>query len=148
MKSLLEQQQINKNNLNSLKLEEIGLISEEEINDNVPSTNVDLDAKRDKLIQEYQTEMQKLKNLHENEKQEKEIVIKQIKSIKEEYQKNIQQLNEEIKEKHKKEVSSKEEILNRIETLKAAMIGGEKADDKELSERRRKKKIAAEKRAR
>lgn len=115
----------------------------EEINKNIPSTNADLDLKRDQLIEEYQAEMEKLKNLHENEKTEKENVLKQIETIKQEYERNIEALNNEMKAK----VPSKEEILERIETLKAAMIGGEKADDKELSERRRKKKLAAERRA-
>lgn len=121
---------------------------EDEVNKNLNSSNGELDAKRDKLIQDYQVEMLKLKHLHENEKSEKEKVLKQIEAIKEEYEKNIQVLNGEMKKRHEKQVASKEEILNRIETLKAAMIGGEKADDKELSERRRKKKLAAERRAR
>lgn len=107
---------------------------------NKQSTNHDLDAKRDKLIQEYQQEMLKLKNLHENEKNEKENVMKQIETLKEEYETNLEKLNNENK-------CSKEEIVNRIEALKKAMIGGEKADDRELSERRKRKKMAAEKRA-
>lgn len=40
-------------------------IEEAEINKNVASKNVELDAKRDKLLQEYQKEMDKLRNLHE-----------------------------------------------------------------------------------
>ncbi|XP_044260407.1 osmotic avoidance abnormal protein 3 isoform X4 [Tribolium madens] len=119
----------------------------EEVKEIEISSNSDLDAKRDRLIQEYQQEMEKLKNLHENEKNEKENVLKQIESIKEEYEKNIEKLNSEIQEKKKKELCSKEEILSRIEAMKNAMIGGEKANDKELSERRKRKKLAAEKRA-
>ncbi|KAK4878464.1 hypothetical protein RN001_010970 [Aquatica leii] len=127
------------NRLNTpLKIEDI---SDEvfEINKNV------IDSKRDLLIQEYQEEMTKLKNLHENEKSEKEIILKQIESIKKEYQIHLEQLNQEMEERKPKS-TSKEEILNRIETLKASMIGGEKADDKELSERRKRKKLASEKR--
>lgn len=119
-----------------------------EVNKNISCLNADLDAKRDKLIQEYQAEMEKLKNLHENEKTEKENVLKQIEAIKEEYEKNIEKLNAEMKNKHERKVRSKEEILQRIEELKAVMIGGEKADDKELSERRKRKKLAAQRRAR
>lgn len=107
-----------------------------------------LDAKRDKLIQEYQEEMKRLRGLHETEKHEKEIVLRQIEAIKAEYQKNIKQLNDDIEDKQKKEQCNEEEIVKRIETLRAAMIGGEKANDKELSERRRRKKLAAERRAR
>ncbi|XP_076257161.1 kinesin family member 3C isoform X1 [Rhynchophorus ferrugineus] len=121
-------------------------INKTEINKNIQSKNSELDAKRDKLLQEYQNEMEKLRNLHENEKHEKEIVLKQIQTIKQEYEENIRRLNEEIKDNHK-EVCPKEEILKRIEVLKKSLIGGEKADDKELSERRLKKKIAAERRA-
>ncbi|XP_015836302.1 osmotic avoidance abnormal protein 3 isoform X6 [Tribolium castaneum] len=119
----------------------------EEVKEIETSPNSDLDAKRDQLIQEYQQEMEKLKNLHECEKHEKENVLKQIDLIKDEYEKNIEKLNSEIQEKKRKELCSKEEILNRIEALKNAMIGGEKANDKELSERRKRKKQAAEKRA-
>ncbi|XP_066255628.1 osmotic avoidance abnormal protein 3-like isoform X6 [Euwallacea similis] len=108
---------------------------------------VELDAKRDKLLHEYQTEMEKLRNLHESEKHEKETVIKQIQAIKEEYEENIRRLNDEIKSNTSKEVTSKEEIMKRIAELKKALIGGEKANDKELSERRLKKKLAAEQRA-
>ncbi|KAB0791062.1 hypothetical protein PPYR_02862 [Photinus pyralis] len=102
-------------------------------------------TKRDLLIQEFQEEMKKLKNLHENEKSEKEKILKQIEGIKTEYQLHIEQLNSEMEEKRQKS-TSKEEILQRIEALKASMIGGEKADDKELSERRKRKKQASEKR--
>lgn len=105
------------------------------------------DTKRDQLITEYQQEMEKLKNLHENEKTEKENVLKQIQTIKIEYEENIHKLNREMQEKNNKELCSKEEILNRIEALKKAMIGGERANDQELSERRKRKKQAAEKRA-
>ncbi|XP_060534023.1 osmotic avoidance abnormal protein 3 isoform X10 [Cylas formicarius] len=133
LKALLENQQ---------PTEAVALSESIEIND-----NVDFDAKRDHLVQQYQLEMEKLKNLHESEKNEKETILKQIQTIKEEYEANIRQLNEEIRENRKKDASSKEEIVKRIEVLKAALIGGEKADDKELSERRKKKKLAAQKRA-
>ncbi|KAL1501544.1 hypothetical protein ABEB36_006846 [Hypothenemus hampei] len=103
-----------------------------------------LDAKRDKLVQDYQNELEKLRNLHESEKSEKESVLKQIQLLKQEYENNIKKLNEEIKVKG---VASKEEIMQRLEVLKKVLIGGEKANDKELSERRLKKKLAAEKRA-
>lgn len=119
----------------------------DEINKNIPCTNTELDMKRDQLIQEYQAEMEKLKNLHENEKTEKENVLKQIETIKQEYERNIETLNCEMKAKYEKQIPAKDEILKRIEMLKAAMIGGEKADDKELSERRKRKKLAAERRA-
>lgn len=122
--------------------------NQSKMNRNIPSRNVILDSKRDKLIQEYQEEMKRLRNLHENEKNEKEIVLKQIEAIKSDYQQNLHLLNEETETKKEKEICNEEEILKRIETLKAAMIGGEKANDKELSERRRKKKLAAERRAR
>ncbi|RZB39348.1 osmotic avoidance abnormal protein 3, partial [Asbolus verrucosus] len=130
----------------TLKIEDL-TVEPEEKEEVATEANSDLDAKRDRLIQEYQQEMEKLKNLHENEKNEKENVLKQIQTIKEEYEENIQKLNNEVQEKKNKELCSKDEILNRIEALKKAMIGGEKANDQELSERRKRKKMAAEKRA-
>ncbi|KRT85846.1 Kinesin, partial [Oryctes borbonicus] len=109
-------------------------------------TCIDLDAQRDRLIEKYETEMAKLKDLHECEKNEKESILKQIESIKDEYKKNIDALNEQMCKREEVKIASKEEILRRIEILKASMIGGEKANDKELSEKRRKKKLAAERR--
>lgn len=117
---------------------------------NITSNQSNLDLKRDKLIREYEAEMQKLKNLHESEKSEKEGIVKQIEIIKEEYRRNIEKLNEQMRQ-HKEEIKpsvSTHEILERIAILKASMIGGEKANDKELSERRRRKKLAAERRLR
>ncbi|KAL3270473.1 hypothetical protein HHI36_021019 [Cryptolaemus montrouzieri] len=121
--------------------------TETEVNKNVTSSNDELDARRDRLIAEYEKEMEKLKNLHENEKIEKENILRQIEQIRKEYESNIDKLNEDMRVRGGRELASDEEILRRIEELKAAMIGGERAHDKELSERRRRKKKAAEQRA-
>lgn len=123
-------------------------IPEGQISKDILSNNIYSHSVRDDLIEEYQTDIQKIKNFRENEKNEKKVIIQPIQTIKEEYQENTERYNREIKEKCKKELTSEEEIVNRIEALKATIIGGEKADDKELSERRRKKKLAAENRAR
>lgn len=135
LKSLLE--------IRNLPLELVDL-EQQEINENVPSSNIELDARRDQLIQNYESEMKKLKNLHENEKTEKENIMRQIEAIKEEYQRSIEKLNEEVNSH--KTTTTKEEILRRIQELKAVMIGGERANDKELSEKRKKKKLASERR--
>lgn len=108
----------------------------------------DLDVRRDQLIKNYEKEMAKLKDLHENERNEKETILKQIESIKEDYKKNIEALNQQMVKKNAEKIASKEEILKRIEILKASMIGGEKIGDTELSERRKRKKLAAERRLR
>lgn len=98
---------------------------------------------REELIEQYQTEMLKLKNLHENERTEKENILKQIEAIKEEYHTKLNEIKPVSPEK---KASSKDDILRRLSTLKASLIGGERADDKELSERRKKKKLASERR--
>lgn len=113
-----------------------------------------LDEKRDKILQEYETEMATLKSLHENERIEKETIRRQVENIKKEYFDNLEKLNKEVeererereREKERERVVSKEEILTRLQTLKDSLIGGERANDKELSERRKRKKIASEKR--
>lgn len=115
-----------------------------DINRNIKSTTK-FDEKRDQLIRQYEKEMEKLKNLHESERTEKESILGQIEAIKRDYQNHIEQLNREMLERVPKP-ASKEEILDRIARLKAAMIGGEKAGDKELSERRRKRKLTSERR--
>ncbi|KAK5638482.1 hypothetical protein RI129_012777 [Pyrocoelia pectoralis] len=138
LRNLLEDRHVG----SPLKIEDISDESQFE-----PLGKSQANTKRDLLLQEYQEEMKKLKNLHENEKSEKEKILKQIEGIKMEYQLHIEQLNSEMVGKQQRQKStSKDEILHRIETLKASMIGGEKADDKELSERRKKKKQASEKR--
>lgn len=117
------------------------------VTEDINKNNHQLNAKRDKLIHDYEDEMAKLRSLHENEKTEKEQILHQIEAIKAEYQGNIEKLNAEVVEKNTtaKRVN-KEEILQRIDALKAIMIGGERAGDKELSERRKKKKLASERR--
>lgn len=128
-----------------LKIEDISEETEsDDINRNINSTAA-FDAKRDELIKEYEREMEKLKSLHESERTEKETIMGQIESIKKDYQSHIEQLNKEMLERAPK-TASKEEILLRIASLKAVMIGGERAGDKELSERRRKRKLASERR--
>ncbi|XP_017771637.1 PREDICTED: osmotic avoidance abnormal protein 3 isoform X2 [Nicrophorus vespilloides] len=113
--------------------------------DDLPSKNnnreSDLDTERDRLITEYEQEMRKLKNLHEHERTEKENILKQIDVIKHEYQKKI-----ELLQMSKGDSVNKEEILKRIAMLKASLIGGEKADDLELSDKRKRKKLASERR--
>lgn len=116
-----------------------------EINDNYAD---EWNEKRELLVREYEEEMRKLKSLHESEKTEKENVLRQIEAIKREYENNLQELNERKIEEKKDQVANKEDILKRINELKAVMIGGEKVDDHELSERRKRKKLASERRLR
>lgn len=77
-----------------------------------------LDEQKDNLLKEYQNEMQTLKNMHENEKAAKEIIMKQMETIKKEYNDNLEKLNSEIQKKKNKEaqqkIVSKEEIMKRL----------------------------------
>lgn len=116
-----------------------------DVNDN-HNTNDQLNDINNML--EYRTEMEKLKNLHESERAEKESVLKQIELIKEEYKNNLERLKSDEMKPNEQTKTSKEDILNRIGELKASLIGGERANDKELSERRKKKKLASERRLR
>lgn len=78
-----------------------------------PKLNDTFDMKRDKLIQEYQSEMLTLKNLHENERNEKESIIKQMENIKREYQESLEKLNNDMHLKQRQKIVSKEELLKR-----------------------------------
>lgn len=78
-----------------------------------PKLNDTFDMKRDKLIQEYQSEMLTLKNLHENERNEKESIIKQMENIKREYQESLEKLNNDMHMKQRQKIVSKEELLKR-----------------------------------
>lgn len=77
-----------------------------------------LDEKKDHLLQEYQSEMKMLKNMHENEKAQKETILKQMENIKKEYNDNLERLNNEIQQKKNNEtqqkIVSKEEIMKRF----------------------------------
>lgn len=156
LKKLLETRQSTPLKVEDLDTNNRQIMEFDEINENV--INNDLDAKRDQLIQQYEEEMEKLKNLHENERAEKENILKQIDVIKEEYKLNLEKLNNELIKPNEQQQpqleqantnkTSKEEILQRIAALKASMIGGEKANDKELSDRRKRKKLASERRLR
>lgn len=81
--------------------------------ESVENLNDTFDSKRDRIIQKYQDEMMSLKNLHENEKNEKETILKQMESIKQEYQQNLEKLNLEMHNKQQQKIVSKEEILKR-----------------------------------
>lgn len=77
-----------------------------------------LDEQRNNLLKEYQSEMQMLKDMHENEKAAKETIMKQMESIKKEYNDNLEKLNSEIQKKKNNEahqkIVSKEEIMKRL----------------------------------
>ncbi|XP_044742970.1 kinesin-like protein KIF17 [Chrysoperla carnea] len=103
-----------------------------------------LEMEKHKIISEYQDEMNRLKNEHESEKNEKEHLMQEMLDLKTQYENNLAKVNQEMKENEVK-IVPKEEIMKRLQAIKASIIGGEKANDEKLKEKRKRKKLAAEK---
>ncbi|XP_026815312.1 osmotic avoidance abnormal protein 3 isoform X2 [Rhopalosiphum maidis] len=129
-----------------------------------PSSNGQNDiSEKEKLRLEYQDEMIKLREKYQEEYNSKCQMQADLKTLKEKYDKNLakisnqnenncrtsspQQIVEKALKNNRVELnSSQQEILKRLKKLQESMVGGERVNDKELQERRLRKKKAAERR--
>ncbi|XP_060843483.1 osmotic avoidance abnormal protein 3 isoform X2 [Rhopalosiphum padi] len=130
----------------------------------LPSSNGQNDiSEKEKLRLEYQDEMIKLREKYQEEYNSKCQMQADLKTLKEKYDKNLakisnqnenscrtsspQQIVEKALKSNRVELnSSQQEILKRLKKLQESMVGGERVNDKELQERRLRKKKAAERR--
>lgn len=137
--------------------------------------NLNLNNEKEKLRLKYEEKMLKLKIEHENEKKEKEELWKNLENLKIEYETKIQNLhkqNQEIinlssselengsteisktmpnqtpLENYSNYIINNDAVIERLQMIKNALIGGEKSNDVHLKEKRIKKKIDAERRLR
>ncbi|XP_025208957.1 osmotic avoidance abnormal protein 3 isoform X2 [Melanaphis sacchari] len=129
-----------------------------------PTSNDQNDvSEKEKLRLEYQDEMIKLRDKYQEEYNSKCQMQADLKMLKEKYDKNLakisnqndntcrtsspQQIVEKALKSNRVELnSSQQEILKRLKKLQESMVGGERVNDKELQERRLRKKKAAERR--
>ncbi|XP_027853035.1 osmotic avoidance abnormal protein 3 isoform X3 [Aphis gossypii] len=130
----------------------------------LPTSNGQNDiSEKEKLRLEYQDEMVKLREKYQEEYNSKCQMQADLKTLKEKYDKNLakisnqndnncrtsspQQIVEKALKSNRVELnSSQQEILKRLKKLQESMVGGERVNDKELQERRLRKKKAAERR--
>ncbi len=118
------------------------------------SPNNSVEAEKEKIRAEYESQLEQLRLSYESEKEGKARLEQDVAKIKDQYQK-------EMKEKDGKQVvqrrnsvllpdknltSEQQEALARLQVIEENMVGGEKSNDLELLEKREKKKKAAEKR--
>ncbi|KAL0277188.1 UNVERIFIED_CONTAM: hypothetical protein PYX00_004555 [Menopon gallinae] len=98
----------------------------------------------EKLRNNYENEMLRLKEEYEREQKSKQKLQQDMDDLKRHYEEQLASLQKdgEIKMQN----VSHQQVLERLKRLQASMIGGERAGDKELKEKRLKKKKAAEKR--
>lgn len=122
------------------------------------STMAWLDEETQKIKNEMQKEMERLREEHIREKREKEHRIQEMEELKQNYEEQLMQLKSQSKELDTgRNKSSEQELVNgnkilqleackRIEMIKQALIGGERANDTQLKEKRQKKKLDAQRR--
>ncbi|XP_055622720.1 osmotic avoidance abnormal protein 3 isoform X2 [Toxorhynchites rutilus septentrionalis] len=108
------------------------------------------------LKNQYETEVVNLRKEYEQQKTAKQELVKDIEKIKSYYEGQMQELiSKRNAEKLSEPVSAmatpvdpvyKQEIYERIKQIKNALIGGERANDIQLKEKRYRNKLASEKR--
>uniref|UniRef100_A0A336MYT3 Kinesin-like protein n=1 Tax=Culicoides sonorensis TaxID=179676 RepID=A0A336MYT3_CULSO len=102
-----------------------------------------LEQEKAKLKAEFENETIRLKREHEAQKLEKQELQKDVEILKAHYEKQLELLSKKQDQNNNQPVSN-EEIMHRIESIKATLIGGERANDLQLKEKRYKKKLAAQ----
>ncbi|KAL1456113.1 hypothetical protein WDU94_000865 [Cyamophila willieti] len=120
---------------------------------------------RETLQLEYEVEMEKLREQYNAERNSKSKMEADLQALKEQYQRDMENIgnnnslsspavvlkttdsetNYAVK-KCPDASAAQQEILKRLQNLQASMVGGERKNDRELKEKKLKKKLAAEKR--
>lgn len=120
-----------------------------------------LEAEKTKLQQEFDEKTNRLREYHALQQREKEELIRDMERLKIHYDNQLKDLakveannnllgTENLNQTDTVASSSNKdlqlEVQNRIELIKNALIGGERANDIQLKEKRYKKKLAAQRR--
>lgn len=103
-----------------------------------------------KLEEEFEEKAQKLREQHEEQRREKEELILCMEELKREYKEKISEVHETAMQPDHTvckidEIKDDAQITDRIKSIKDILIGGERANDTQLKEKRLKKKLAAQK---
>lgn len=136
LKQLLEK---SGNNINGIAFE------------NIPTINIEEQIKEEKLKveREFEEKARKLRDEHEQQKREKEELMQSMAALKREYEEKLSEVttNAKIVEDNISisHVKDDAQINDRLKSIKDILIGGERANDTQLKEKRFKKKLAAQK---
>lgn len=104
-----------------------------------------IEQEKSKLKEMFEAETVRLKIEHEAQRMEKEELVKDMEKLKSHYEQQIKDLAATKTDENDEDTSGqKEEVINKIKMLKSALVGGECANDTQLKEKRRRKKLAAE----
>uniref|UniRef100_A0A8D8SI95 Kinesin-like protein n=1 Tax=Cacopsylla melanoneura TaxID=428564 RepID=A0A8D8SI95_9HEMI len=120
---------------------------------------------RENLRHEYESEMEKLREQYNAERKSKSKMEADLEALKEQYQRDMENIgnnnslsspavvltttdsDKDFAVKKCPDASAaQQEILKRLQNLQASMVGGERKNDRELKEKKLKKKLAVEKR--
>lgn len=118
-----------------------------EITDNNVDIQEQIKFEKLKIEQEFEEKAQQLKIEHEQQKKEKEELLQSMMELKQEYEQkllNVKQLTTNT-EPSLQEVQDETKITERIKSIKDILIGGERANDTQLKEKRFKKNLASQK---
>ncbi|KAL9693550.1 hypothetical protein quinque_012835 [Culex quinquefasciatus] len=112
---------------------------------------VSFEAEKQVLKGQYESEVLNLRKEYEQQKIAKQELVKDIEKIKSYYEGQMQQLiakkgADKPVERVEPTVMDKQEIYERIKEIKNGLIGGERANDIQLKEKRYRNKLASEKR--
>uniref|UniRef100_A0A182NL95 Kinesin-like protein n=1 Tax=Anopheles dirus TaxID=7168 RepID=A0A182NL95_9DIPT len=116
---------------------------------------VGLDVEKQALKSQYDQEVANLRREYEQQKIAKQELVKDIEKIKAYYEQQMQLLTSKKLSDDEKEFTAagfgttsqdRKEIYDRIKQIKDALIGGERANDIQLKEKRYRNKLASEKR--
>jgi kinesin family member 17 len=127
-----------------------------------------IEEEKRKLKEEYESKITLIKQQYEQERTNKEFVIKEMDKIKETYERDLsnldrtkrksskssksaqkrEELNANNEEIVKSQVGNEDDPAKRLEKLEQLIVGGEQANNEELKKKRNKKKTYVEERKR
>uniref|UniRef100_A0A182RJ75 Kinesin-like protein n=1 Tax=Anopheles funestus TaxID=62324 RepID=A0A182RJ75_ANOFN len=122
-------------------------------NTNEQEETISVDVEKQALKTQYDQEVMHLRREYEQQKIAKQELVKDIEKIKAYYEQQMQlltakKLSDADKDHSNTSLASRDrkEIYDRIKQIKDALIGGERANDIQLKEKRYRNKLASEKR--
>lgn len=113
-------------------------------------SDIELENERNNLRKQYEAEVKRLKLEHDIQRKEKEELSQNMEKLKHEYENRLTKLSIPIIPTSmtvppSPPVIDSESVVERLQMIKNALIGGERSNDVQLKEKRNKKKYEAQK---
>lgn len=105
-------------------------------------TRAHIEEEKSRLAEFYEAETERLKTEHENQRKEKEELMRDLAELKAHYESKMSEVEAGDRQKN----SDKTDVINKIKALKSSLVGGECANDDQLKEKRKRRKMAAQQR--